>query len=139
MICICKRIQKEQKGTSMNFIISTKDAKIIYYSTKCHTAELIDKILKAYNDNSLDDSEKKDKIGRYATAAAIRNIKKSSPKAVASALKHRTFKLVEKIIKANNDSSLSTEEKREKINKYCLAIALRRGAIRTKNSNAKEE
>lgn len=123
----------------MKFIISTKDANIIRYASKYHTADLVEKIINAYNDNSLEDSEKKEKIGRYGAAVAIRNIKTSSPKAVASALKHRTFKLVEKIIKANNDNSMSTEEKREKINKYCLAIALRRGAIRTKNSNAKEE
>ena len=46
----------------MNLIISTKDAKILYYASKCHTAELVEKIINAYNDNSLEDSEKRIKL-----------------------------------------------------------------------------
>lgn len=108
---------------------SVKDAKIVYYAKKYHTNELIQKIMTTYNDNEMDDDKKKVKIGRYSTAVAIRNIKKFNIKAVGPAYSKRTFEIVEEIKNTMNDDSFSKEEKRKKISKYCLAIALRRGAI----------
>lgn len=111
---------------------SIKDAKIAYYAKKYHTEALVEKIFKAYNDNDIEDSEKKKKIGRYSAAIAIRNIKKFTPKAAGNAASNRTFELVEKIKNVQNDSSLSYDEKKKKTSKYCLAIAIRRGIINTK-------
>jgi len=115
---------------------SIKDAKIAYYAAKYHTADLVNKILSTYHDNSIDDKKKKYKIGRYCAAVAIRNIKKSSPKAIISATKYRTYEVVEKIEKLQSDFSVDPTEKRKKINRYCLAVALRRGAIAFKEDNS---
>lgn len=116
---------------------SIKDAKIPYYAARYHTTDLVDKIFTAYNDYSMDDSEKKKKIGRYSAGVAVRNIKKLGPKAIAkataTAVSKRTFEIVDKIKKAQNDNSLNTDEKRKKTVRYCLAIAIRRGAINIKN------
>lgn len=113
---------------------SVKDVKIIYYAKKYHTDELVRNIFTAYDDNEMEDSKKKEKIGRYSAAVAIRNIKKLNIKSLGTAYSKRTFEIVEKIKKAMNDTSLSSEEKRKKISKYCLAIALRRGAINAKKN-----
>ena len=117
----------------MNF--SVKDLKIAIYAKKYHTNELVQKILTAYNDDEMEESKKKDKIGRYSAAIAIRNIKKFNIKSIGTAYTKRTFEIVDKIKIAANDDSLSNDEKRKKIIKYCLAIALRRGAINVTNDN----
>jgi hypothetical protein len=117
-----------------NMSFSVKDAKVLYYAKKYRTDELVQKIFTSYDDNEMEDSPKKEKIGRYSAAVAIRNIKRINIKAVGTAYSKRTFEIVEKIKKAMNDDSLSGEEKRKKISKYCLAIALRRGAINVKKS-----
>ena len=118
-----------------NMKFSVKDLKIAIYAKKNHTNELVQKILTAYNDDEMEDSKKKDKIGRYSAAIAIRNIKKFNIKAIGTAYTKRTFEIVDKIKIAANDDSLSNDEKRKKIIKYCLAIALRRGAINVTNDN----
>ena len=125
------------KEKNMNF--SVKDLKIAIYAKKYHTNELVQKIFTAYNGDEMEDSKKKDKIGRYSAAIAIRNIKKFNIKVIGAACeiayRKRTFELVDKIKIAANDDSLSNDEKRKKIIKYCLAIAIRRGAINVTKDN----
>lgn len=118
----------------MNY--SLKDVKIPYYAKKYNTEELVKKIINTYHDDEKDDQEKKRKIGRYCTAISIRNIKKlvpkEAPKAAKQAFTEKTFEIVDKIEKLYNDSITDKSEKKRKISRYSLAIALRRGAINLK-------
>ncbi|MDE6777585.1 MAG: hypothetical protein K2J25_06540, partial [Oscillospiraceae bacterium] len=105
-----------------NFEIS----KIVSYATKCHTGELVDKLVNCRHDDPHDRSDRAE-IVALATAIAIRNgVRTVSVKSPFRAIYSNTNHLVDKV-QEKWYSSMNEQERKKKIAHYCAGIAIRNG------------